>query len=59
MKIEDIVKDAERILPECASTFMLELMSNTPQKHLEKTGPIFADIMIECTKLQEALDNVT
>ena len=54
-----IEEDSEHIMPVYAKPFMAELMSNTPRKHLEMTGCVFADIMIECTKLQEALDNVT
>ncbi len=49
----------ETILPVPVDLFLKELITSTDPVHYDETSSVFANIMIECTKLQEAFDNVT
>jgi hypothetical protein len=60
LKEKKLVKTADMIEIKAASgpakVFLFNLIKNTPPVHIEKTGDMFADIMVEVEKFQRRLD---
>lgn len=61
LKEKKLVKTADKIeIKETsgpAKEFLFSLIKNTPPVHIEKTGEMFADIMVEVEKFQRRSDD--